>query len=92
MSDYIKREDAENALLKQFNLPYEIIKNILKDVPSADVVSRKDYESMEHTVALLNAEIMSNIMSQVKVKTIPYQFKDDERKVVEHEERKDEIE
>lgn len=82
MSDYIKREDAINALKKAFNtvpMPYAIAEGILEDVPSADVVSRKDYESMEHTVAVLNAEIMSNIMSQVKVKTIPYQFKNGER-------------
>ena len=79
MSDYIKREDAINALKNAFDtvpMPYAIAEGILKDVPYADVVSRKDYESMEHTVAVLNAEIMSNIMSRVKALTAPNPFAD----------------
>ena len=80
MSDYIKREGAINEI-KRFggyiddDMIYRI-NTALNRIPSADVVSRKDYESMEHTVAVLNAEIMSNIMSRVKVLTAPNPFVD----------------
>ena len=43
MSDYIKREDAVDAIVKHFalNVSRSYVENILDDVPSADVVEHK---------------------------------------------------
>ena len=69
MSDYIKREDALNAFRRVYMIPgrgtaKEIytkqIENTYKQiesVPSADVVDRESYESMERTVHKLTDAI-----------------------------------
>lgn len=63
MGDYIKREDAIKTL-EGWKISGEII---LATVPSADVVERSSYESMEHTVAKLN-EALSNSVEVIRCK------------------------
>ena len=63
MSDYIKREDAIKTL-EGWKISGEMI---LATVPSADVVERSSYESMEHTVAKLN-EALSNSVEVIRCK------------------------
>lgn len=55
MAEYIKREDAYNAACDECEAGtfYDIPSKIMA-LPSADVVPRKDYESMERTVHKLN--------------------------------------
>ena len=82
MTDYIKREDAIRAfngscstvdaddILRHLHKGIDVIKNI----PSADVVERSSYESMEHTVAKLN-EALSNSVEVVRCKDCKYRKK-----------------
>lgn len=73
MSDYIKREDAMTEFATNGSATvYGIDKckaiiSRLQLVPSADVVERSSYESMEHTVAKLN-EALSNSVEIVRCK------------------------
>lgn len=74
MSDYIKREDAINVF--DWGMPDADVKcgiaiQNIKDIPSADVVERSSYESMEHTVAKLN-EALSNSVDVVRCKDCKY--------------------
>lgn len=57
MSDYIKREDAIKAL-ERWHISGVLL---LAPVPSADVVERSSYESMEHTVAKLNEALINSV-------------------------------
>lgn len=66
MIDYISREEAILALLKKgqhskrykigetWELNFDEIREAIKAIPNADVVPRKNYESMERTVDKLN--------------------------------------
>ena len=65
MAEYIKREDAIDICTKCVDFQDSIeninasaeamrIRRLIKEMPSADVVPRKDYESMERTVDKLN--------------------------------------
>ena len=73
MSDYIKREDAmaefaTNGSATVYGIDKcKAIISRLQLVPSADVVERSSYESMEHTVAKLN-EALSNSVEVVRCK------------------------
>lgn len=82
MNDYIKREDAIKAVIADAKLKNLLTGNcenekaiegmiygVLcpRDIPSADVVERSSYESMEHTVAKLN-EALSNSVEVVRCK------------------------
>lgn len=77
MNDYIKREDAINVF--DWGMPDADVKcgiaiQNIKDIPSADVVERSSYESMEHTVAKLN-EALSNSVEVVRCKDCKYRKK-----------------
>ena len=77
MSDYIKREDAmaefvTNGSVTVYGIDTcKAIISRLQLVPSADVVERSSYESMEHTVAKLN-EALSNSVEVVRCKDCKY--------------------
>lgn len=78
MNDYIKREDAINVF--DWGMPDADVKcgiaiQNIKDIPSADVVERSSYESMEHTVAKLN-EALSNSVEVVRCKDCKYRHKE----------------
>lgn len=69
MTDYIKREDALkiiNYMTENYD-DYCRCTNMINNLPSADVVERSSYESMEHTVAKLN-EALSNSVEVVRCK------------------------
>ena len=73
MNDYIKREDAmaefaTNGSATVYGIDKcKAIISRLQLVPSADVVERSSYESMEHTVAKLN-DALSNSVEVVRCK------------------------
>ena len=50
MSDYIKREDAVLAIVAFLRFTQPMARRIVDEIPSADVVDRESYESMERTV------------------------------------------
>lgn len=49
MSDYIKREDAINAIFSNAFTP-SVVRRVLRQIPSADVVERKRGEWELHNV------------------------------------------
>ena len=67
MNDYIKREDAmaefaTNGSATVYGIDKcKAIISRLQLVPSADVVERSSYESMEHTVAKLNEALINSV-------------------------------
>ena len=84
MNDYIKREDAIERLSyhadfyqndREFGGEEMLYKdsalNEISELPSADVVERSSYESMEHTVAKLN-KALSNSVEVVRCKDCVY--------------------
>lgn len=55
MAEYIKREDAFDVACAECEAgTFYDIPSKIEAIPSADVVPRKDYESMERTVDKLN--------------------------------------
>ena len=82
MAEYIDRETAIVKAVKCIDnfdpLAYDI-KEAIKAIPTADVVPRKDYESMERTVDKLNKSLF--FLSTIKRNRAKWIYNDMSRRI-----------
>lgn len=89
MAEYIDRETALNALQGRIKLSGEClpffkeylqgVNDRIKAIPNADVVPRKDYESMEQTVDKLNKSLF--FLSTIKRNRAKWIYNDMSRRI-----------